>query len=61
MTRIARNELYFGRDVSFDEVLAGLAAVSGDDITQLAGKLFSRGLTSAVLGPIDGADVVWGS
>ncbi len=60
MTRIARNEMYFGRNVSFDEVLAGLDAVSGDEITRLAGKLFSRGLSSAVLGPLDGADVLWG-
>lgn len=61
MSRIARNELYFGRNVSFDEVLAGLDAVRGNDLTKLAEKLFSRGLTSTVLGPIDETEVAWGN
>ena len=59
MTRIAKNELYFGRNVSFDEVLAGLDRVRAHDITKLAEKLFSRGVTAAVLGPVVGGDVIW--
>jgi predicted Zn-dependent peptidase len=59
MTRIARNELYFGRNVDFDEVVAGLTAVNADDVRHLAGRLFGRGMTTAVLGPISDKDVQW--
>jgi predicted Zn-dependent peptidase len=59
MTRIARNELYYGRDVGFDEVLAELARVSAEDLRQLAGRLFDRGMTAAVLGPVADKDVDW--
>ncbi|MBI4792792.1 MAG: insulinase family protein, partial [Deltaproteobacteria bacterium] len=59
MTRIARNELYYGRDVSFDEVLAELAKVSAEDVRQLAARLFDRGMTAAVLGPVADRDVEW--
>ena len=59
MTRIARNELYYGRDVSFDEVLTELAKVSAEDVQQLAGRLFDRGMTAAVLGPVADRDVDW--
>lgn len=59
MTRIARNELYFGRNVDFDEVVAGLTAVNVDDVRHLAGRLFGRGMTTAVLGPVSDKDVQW--
>jgi predicted Zn-dependent peptidase len=59
MTRIARNELYFGRHVDFDEVLAGLTDVSAEDVLRLAGNLFNRGMTAAVLGPVAEEDVQW--
>ena len=59
MTRIARNELYFGRDVDFDEVVAGLTQVTVEDVCHLAGGLFGRGMTTAVLGPVAEKDVQW--
>jgi len=59
MTRIARNELYFGRNVDFDEVVAGLTRVTVEDIRQLAGNLFARAMTTAMLGPIADKDVQW--
>ncbi len=59
MVRAARNELYFGRHISFDEVLDGLERVTADEVNELAVRLFGRGLTAAVLGPVVDADVAW--
>lgn len=59
MTRIARNELYFGRNVDFDEIVAGLTRVESEEVRQLAGRLFDRGMTTAVLGPLSDRDVQW--
>jgi predicted Zn-dependent peptidase len=59
MTRIARNELTFGRYVSFDEVVAGFDEVRQEDIADLAAQLFSRPLFATVLGPLKVKDVDW--
>ncbi|MFA7347956.1 MAG: pitrilysin family protein [Desulfurivibrionaceae bacterium] len=59
MTRIARNELTFGRYVSFDEVAAGFDQVRPEDISDLAGRLFSKPLFATVLGPLKAKDVDW--
>ena len=52
MTRIARNEFCFGRYFSFDEVAEDIDRVTRQEVTELAGKIFSRKLTRAVLGPV---------
>ncbi len=59
MTRIARNELTFGRYVSFDEVAAGFDQVRSEDIADLAALLFSRPLSATVLGPLKVKDIDW--
>jgi len=59
MTRIARNELTFGRYVSFDEVTEGFDQVRAEDIANLAAQLFSRPLAATVLGPLKEKDVDW--
>jgi len=59
MTRIARNELTFGRYVSFDEVAAGFDQVRPEDIGDLAARLFSRPLSATVLGPLKAKDIDW--
>jgi predicted Zn-dependent peptidase len=59
MTRIARNELTFGRYVSFDEVAAGFDAVRQEDIADLAAQLFSKPLFATALGPLKVKDVDW--
>jgi predicted Zn-dependent peptidase len=59
MTRIARNELTFGRYVSFDEVAEGFDQVRPEDIGDLAAHLFSRPLSATVLGPLKVKDVDW--
>ena len=59
MTRIARNELTFGRYVPFDEVAAGFDQVRLEDISALAAQLFSRPLAATVLGPVKEKDMDW--
>jgi predicted Zn-dependent peptidase len=55
MSRIAKNELYFGRDVPIEEVAANIDAVTNDDVVRVAGRLFgSRVLGLTVLGDMKG-------
>ena len=59
MTRIARNELTFGRYIPFDEVAAGFDQVRQEDIGDLAVRLFSQPLFATVLGPLKAKDIDW--
>lgn len=59
MTRIARNELTFGRYVSFDEVATGFDQVRQEDISELAARLLSQPLFATVLGPLKAKDIDW--
>jgi predicted Zn-dependent peptidase len=59
MTRIARNELTFGRYIPFEEVAAGFDRVRREDIGELAALLFSRPLFATVLGPLKAKDIDW--
>lgn len=55
MSRVAKNELYFGRDIAPTEVATRIDAVTGDEIIALARELF-RGdrVTAALLGNLQG-------
>jgi predicted Zn-dependent peptidase len=60
MTRIAKQELYFGQYFSLDEILAGVDQVGAADVGELIDRLFARGPLSLVaLGPVppDGAAI----
>jgi predicted Zn-dependent peptidase len=51
MSHIARNEIYFGKPVSIDEICAGVRSVTRDDVVNLAQTLFRSGtLTLSLLG-----------
>ncbi len=53
MTRLARNEFYFQRHVSVEEVTADIDAVTGDDVRDLAVELFAPAtLSAAAIGRI---------
>jgi predicted Zn-dependent peptidase len=55
MTRIAKNAIYFGRDVTLDEVAAAVDAVTNDDILRVCQRLFQPGtLALTVLGDLKG-------
>ncbi|HZR81967.1 MAG TPA: pitrilysin family protein [Candidatus Binatia bacterium] len=58
MTRIAKNEIYFGHDIPPSEVADAIGAVSGDDVRAIARDLFRDGQVGvALLGDLDGSDV----
>ncbi|MBM4263098.1 MAG: insulinase family protein [Deltaproteobacteria bacterium] len=51
MSHIARNEIYFGKNVTTDEIVQKIRAVSREDVIELARQLFhSGGMTLTLLG-----------
>ena len=55
MSHLARQEIYFDRQVGLDETLKGVEQVSADDVQRVARHLFSDGALSAtVLGAVNG-------
>lgn len=59
MTRIARNELTFGRHLPFAEVVEGFDRVRVEDVVALAGRIFARPLSAVLLGPVRAKEVDW--
>ena len=54
MSHIARNEIYFGKTVTTDEICQQIRAVSRDDVIELADALFASGaMTLTLLGDFD--------
>jgi predicted Zn-dependent peptidase len=55
MTRLAKNEIYFGSYLSIEKILNGIDAVKEEDLRHLARELFDqRFFCLTVLGPLDG-------
>jgi len=55
MSHLARQEIYFDRQVGLDETLEGVEQVSVDDVQRVARHLFAEGALSAtVLGAVNG-------
>jgi predicted Zn-dependent peptidase len=60
MTRIARNEIYFGKYIPLAEVIDSIDRVTGEDILRLSSTIFGRQeLTLAGLGPFKKAEIGW--
>lgn len=54
MSKLARSEQYFGRQITLDEIIADVEAVRGDDVRRVAEQLFVPGrMTLAAIGPFD--------
>ena len=51
MTRIAKQELYFGQSFTLDQILADIERVTREDLESLAGRLFEGSLSLVALGP----------
>jgi len=52
MTHLARQEMYFGRHVSLDEILHGIERVTPDDVLRIADTLFAgQAVGVTTLGP----------
>jgi predicted Zn-dependent peptidase len=55
MSNLARQEIYFGRFFSIDEISAGVEAVTAEEVQQLAQELFqTKSIAATVLGNLDG-------
>ncbi len=52
MTRLARNEFIFGRYIPYEETVEKIKALTPQDITAFARKVFGTKPTLALLGPI---------
>jgi predicted Zn-dependent peptidase len=58
MSRLARQEIYFGKYISIDDIIKGVEKVTSDQVRQLAQQLFTReNLSLAILGPLSRSDV----
>jgi predicted Zn-dependent peptidase len=54
MTKLARSEQYFGRQITLDEMIANVDAVQGDDVRRVAEQLLVPDrLVLAAIGPFD--------
>jgi predicted Zn-dependent peptidase len=55
MSNLARQELYFGRFYSLDEILASIEAVTREEVQTLAQEFFRpEQISATVLGPVNG-------
>ena len=50
MSHLARQEIYFGRQFTLDEIIAGIEAVTEGDIARVSTELFAKRLAASVLG-----------
>jgi predicted Zn-dependent peptidase len=54
MSHLARQEIYFGRQLPMDEILGGIEAVTADDVQRTATVLFDGRVGACVLGNLRG-------
>jgi len=58
MSHVARQEIYFERQVGLDETLQGVERVTPEDVQRVASDLFRDGALSAtVLGNVNGLQI----
>jgi predicted Zn-dependent peptidase len=58
MSRLARQEIYFGKYLSMDDIIKGVEKVTAAQVQDLARQLFTReNISLAILGPLSKADV----
>ncbi|MGE5173520.1 MAG: M16 family metallopeptidase [Betaproteobacteria bacterium] len=58
MSRIARQEIYFGKYLSMDDIIKGVEKVTAEQVQRLARQLFSlENIALTILGPLNKADV----
>jgi predicted Zn-dependent peptidase len=50
MSHLARQEIYFGRRFTLDEIMTGIESVTLDDVQRVANAIFSSDLTGSILG-----------
>jgi predicted Zn-dependent peptidase len=60
MTRLAKNEIYFGSYLPVDKILEGIDRVKEEEVRSLACDFFNKqSFCLTILGPVDGNDFEW--
>ena len=54
MSHLARQEIYFGRQIGLDELLQGIEAVQAHDVQRIANEVLAGPLAASVLGNLKG-------
>jgi predicted Zn-dependent peptidase len=55
MSNLARQEMYFGRFFSLDELVESIEAVSAEDVQRIAQSFFdAKSIALTILGNLDG-------
>jgi predicted Zn-dependent peptidase len=54
MNYVARQEIYFGRQVGLEETLASIEAVGADDVQRIAHEIFAGDLAMSLVGNLKG-------
>jgi len=54
MSHLARQEIYFGRQIGLDELLTGIEDVEAHDVQRIANDFFAGELTLSILGNLKG-------
>jgi predicted Zn-dependent peptidase len=58
MSRLARQEIYFGKYLSMDDIIKGVEKVTAEQVQRLARQLFTQeNMALTILGPLSRADV----
>ncbi len=58
MSRLARQEMYFGKYISIDDIIKGVERVTREQAQKLAQQIFLReGISLTILGPLSKTDV----
>ena len=58
MGRLAKNQLYYNRFVSTEEIIEGIEKVKAEEVTALAHQTFKPGaLSLTILGPVTEKDI----
>jgi predicted Zn-dependent peptidase len=58
MSRLARQEIYYGKYLSIDDIMKGVETVTKDQVQRLAQELFTReNIALTTLGPLSKADL----
>jgi predicted Zn-dependent peptidase len=59
MSRLAKNEIHFGRFLSYEEIIEAMERVSGSELRELAAGLFrEEHLSLVLLGPVEEGEVL---
>ncbi|MDQ0189276.1 insulinase family protein [Alicyclobacillus cycloheptanicus] len=53
MSRLGKNELLLGREITLDESLAQIRAVTTEDVRRVAHDVLGQSFAAAVVGPVD--------